>query len=117
MIFIVVLLGLSVFVYNMGQSAPSEVNQINLSNLPQDAVLMEVFHSDTCPYCHRLDAFVVSTLEPKYPNLVVVRYDVTKRDTVLKFQEYAEKYSNLDPNRLSTPITIIGEDAILGLWW
>ena len=52
---------------------------------------MEIFHSKTCTYCHKLDKFV-PYLQNKYPELIIIVYDVSKKETISRYERYTKKY-------------------------
>ena len=82
-----------------------EIESIDLDKF----VVMEVFHSYTCPYCIE-QGKIEKYLENKYPNLIVLKYDVTLAKTQERYREYLEKFDKLPKTGISTPTTIINQN-------
>lgn len=78
-----------------------------------DVVEMTYFHLSTCPHCHKQNQFHKVLLE-KYPQLKIVEYEISRQESQDKFVEMAEDYVEIDPNKPTTPTTIIGDRVNIG---
>lgn len=106
---VVLVLGLLVMFISMsGQKA-----QENLV-YGDDVITMHYFHLTTCPHCQKQNEYLPE-LEAKYPNLKVVKYEMTQASSAQKYKEMAQNYEDLDPNQFpGTPLTIVGEEFNVG---
>lgn len=81
-----------------------------------DVIEMHFFHLSTCPHCHRQIAFH-PYLEEKYPNLKIIEYEITLAASKEAYSQFASKpefEGQVDPVRISTPTTFIGNRVIVG---
>jgi len=69
------------------------------------------FYSDTCPHCHKEELFL-QTLENKYPEINVKRFEVSKDEN--NQQLFKETAKNLGQNATSVPFLVINNKAIIG---
>lgn len=87
------------------------------NNQPQifgdDVIEMHYFHLSTCPHCHKQNAFH-NELKRMYPNLRINEYEITQPGSRDKIQEMFAQHAQLDPERVSTPTTIIGDEVNVG---
>lgn len=69
------------------------------------------FYSDTCPHCAKEEIFL-SSLESKYPEFKVSRYEVSRnKDNQKLFQDVARK---LKQNASSVPFLVVGNEVVIG---
>lgn len=92
-------------------SAFSGVNYANAqqTELPE----IDFLYSETCPHCQDEKEFFENVLLPKYPGLIINRYDIADHETESILREFtkkhgAEKYTGL------VPLTFIGNSFIVG---
>mgnify|MGYP006273609077 FL=1 len=78
-----------------------------------DVIDMYYFHLSTCPHCHKQNAFH-EELKQMYPNLRINEYEITQPSSKDKILEMFNQYEELDPERISTPTTIIGDNVNVG---
>ena len=80
-------------------------------NAKENDITMYFFHGDGCPHCAEEEEFI-STIEKKYKNLKIDRYEVWYND------ENAELLSNVlesySISRMGVPVTVIGDTLIMG---
>jgi thiol-disulfide isomerase/thioredoxin len=74
---------------------------------------IDFFYSDTCPHCQDEKKFFENVLLPKYPDLVINKYNIADPETAPILHEFtkkhgAEKYTGL------VPLTFIRESFIVG---
>lgn len=70
-----------------------------------------LFFSQTCPHCHDEIKFL-SELQPRYPNLVVSKFDVSQQDTIALLEKVSQKITDIDTRYV--PITVIGSKSFTG---
>lgn len=70
------------------------------------------FHSITCPHCRAEQSFLDS-MQEKYPELTIKRYEVSEVENVVLLKTFLEKH-NIQNMLGSVPVTFIGEQYILG---
>jgi thiol-disulfide isomerase/thioredoxin len=85
-------------------------------NSPEKAIVTDAdihfFYSQTCPHCHEEQKFL-DDLQTRYPDLLIARHDVSKRETNTLLREFGEKYDV--KNYLSVvPLTFVYDSFILG---
>jgi len=80
-----------------------------------DVIEMYYFHLTTCPHCIEQNKFMDKVLFNKYPNLRIHRFEMTKKESYLKYKEMAKSYNGLDPAKFpGTPLSIIGDKYNIG---
>jgi thiol-disulfide isomerase/thioredoxin len=102
-VIVVLVLGFLIVLTNETKEYP-KIEDVDFSK----NVTMEVFHSETCGYCIR-QAKYEKYLVNKYPQLILIKYDVTKQKTRELWKKYQAKYPRLANSQLSTPISIINQ--------
>ena len=88
----------------------------NAKNLPygDDVIDMTYFHWVKCPHCIKQNEFNEKLLE-KYPNLRIIKYEISNPNTQQKYKEIAARVDKLDPENFpGTPLTIIGNRTNVG---
>jgi glutaredoxin len=70
------------------------------------------FHSITCPHCRAEQSFL-NTMQEKYPELTIKRYEVSEVENVVLLKVFLKKH-NIENMLGSVPLTFIGEQYILG---
>ena len=103
-IFVLLLLSV-VIVLKMDNTSQMSIESIDRENF----VVVEVFHSYTCPYCIE-QGKIEKYLENKYSNLVILKYDVTQRKTQELYREYIDRFDNIPKTGISTPTTIVNQN-------
>jgi glutaredoxin len=79
-----------------------------------DEIKMYYFHLRTCPHCHEQNKFH-PTLLAKYPNVHIIKYEMSEPGSYQKYQEMASEIEGLDPNNFpGTPLTIINGKFNIG---
>lgn len=96
-IFILILLGLFLFIPSSNVSALNEVN-------------IYFFYSDNCKYCSQEKAYL-EALKERYFNIRVYSYNVNG-DSGNDLMKQAKKLYNIDES--GVPFTIIGDTAFIG---
>lgn len=76
-------------------------------------VEVDLFYSPTCSHCTAERKFF-DEIQPKFPELVVNRYDITKQENVKKLEEYYKKYNVSNQEYGMVPITFINNEYFLG---
>ncbi len=76
-------------------------------------VEVDLFYSPTCSHCTAERKFF-DEIQPKFPELVVNRYDITKQENVEKLEEYYKKYNVSNQEYGMVPITFINNEYFLG---
>lgn len=76
-------------------------------------VEVDLFYSPTCSHCTAERKFF-DEIQPKFPELVVNRYDITKQENVDKLSEYYKKYNVSNQEYGMVPITFINNEYFLG---
>lgn len=123
--FVSALLGVGVFASLSGvlyaqESAPAPVVEFDgvresvssTTTVTYEPVLY-VFYSPTCPHCHKEQKFL-DTLEKKYPELEVRRYNVDDRENVSLMMEVAAGYEGATRALGNVPLTFIGPEYFVG---
>lgn len=90
-------------------------NDSDSENLPygDDVVTMYYFHLSTCPHCHEQNKFN-EKLKAKYPNLKIEEYEITEPGSKEKYLELSQQVDGMDPQRVATPTTVIGDRVNVG---
>lgn len=81
--------------------------------ITDDSIVMYYFHLSTCPHCIEQNKFN-DYLEAKYPNLVIIEYEMTRQDSKQTYFQMASQIKGLDENNIATPTTIIGDQFNVG---
>lgn len=79
-----------------------------------DVITMHYFHLTTCAYCQKQNEYLPE-LEAKYPNLKVVKYEMTQSSSADKYREISQNFEDLSANQFpGTPLTIVGDEFNVG---
>ena len=78
-----------------------------------DVIEMYYFHLSTCPHCHKQNAYL-KYLKAEFPNLRVNEYEISSSSAKEKYSQMAADFPELNPDRISTPTTIIGTRVNVG---
>ena len=106
---IIVGLGLVVMLVSMNEQA-EEQNKV----YGDDVIKMHYFHLTTCPHCQKQNEYLPQ-LKAKYPNLKVIKYEMTQSSSGQKYQEMAQDFEELNPDQFpGTPLTIVGDEYNVG---
>lgn len=84
---------------------------VNVYALEDDLIKVYFFHGDGCPHCAE-EAVFLDTLESKYSNVSVVKYEVwynTENDSLL-----SEVKTKMGIGRSGVPLTVIGDTYVVG---
>lgn len=76
-------------------------------------LVMHEFYLRSCPHCLEQEKFHKTLLE-KYPNLKIVRYEISSPESVAKYNELAKQIGGVDKNTIYTPTTFIGNKSNVG---
>jgi len=110
-IFFVIILVLGLFSVLMSKNEETVLNKV----YGDDVVDLYYFHLKTCPHCIEQNKYMNDFLFVKYPNLRLNSYEMTQRESVLKYQEMANFYNGLEPDNFpGTPLSIIGDNYNIG---
>ncbi len=88
----------------------------NADTVPTTTTPDSVFHylySPTCPACQRMNVFLAE-LQNDFPDLIIEKYDLTKRSEVNKVGHLYDMYPEAQPVRGQVPAIFYGEHFFLG---
>jgi len=71
------------------------------------------FYSSTCSYCAKEERFL-DKIEKEYPEIVINRYSVDKKDNIDLLKEYYKEYNVLQAYYGMVPITFTDSDYFVG---
>jgi glutaredoxin len=107
------LIGLGVFVLiaalMVGLNSDSDENRV----YGDDRIDMYYFHLSTCPHCHKQNEFN-EFLKEKYPQLNIIEFELTSRESQEKYVEMASQFPGLQGQAPATPTTMIGDQYNVG---
>ena len=83
----------------------------NVFGLEEEKVKLYLFYGDGCPHCADEKVFLDS-IDDKYPNLEIVKYEVWYNDENSKLLSEVEE--KLHIVRRGVPTTVIGKDVMVG---
>ncbi|MFW5704719.1 MAG: hypothetical protein ACOCXG_02645 [Nanoarchaeota archaeon] len=100
-------------------STQKEENKITiLKNTAQttgeNPTVLTFFYLDNCPHCHVEIDFLVEEIIPNYPNVKIEPYEISTPEGRAAYLKAAQNNPKLDPNRPATPVTIVGDETIIG---
>jgi thiol-disulfide isomerase/thioredoxin len=85
---------------------------INAQNGVTGGINVYFFHSITCPHCRKENEFL-KKMETKYPQISVLRYEVSDKENVKLMKEMAKEHDA--ENMLGgVPLTFIGDRYFIG---
>ena len=96
-----------IFISIILNSSKNEKVEIN-----KEDIVMNYFYLKTCPHCIKQAEFHKKLLE-KYPNLKIVKYELTQKSSKEKLFELFKELNQSTEN-VFTPTTIIGEQINIG---
>ena len=77
-----------------------------------NALSAYLFHGEGCPHCAQEQEFIYNELQPKYPNLTVLEYEIYKnRKNGTLLQKVAQE---LNINVSGVPLLIVGDKSFVG---
>lgn len=85
----------------------------NFSYAQENKVIVDLFYSPTCSHCTAERKFF-DEIQPRFPELVVNRYNITKSENIDKLKEYYKHYNVLEQEYGMVPITFINNEYFLG---
>lgn len=77
-----------------------------------DDLVIHYFYRTGCPYCAQQEAFFTELLR-EYPDIEIIKYDITQRGSLDELDRLAEKY-NITIERVGVPMTFIQEEFFFG---
>ena len=84
----------------------------SFASAQQKPLDLYLFYSDGCPHCANIEAYIQDKLIPKYPNLVVHKFEISHNEANrTTFYNYAGAYG-ITSNYV--PTLFIGEQSIVG---
>ncbi|MAG44354.1 hypothetical protein CL633_00510 [bacterium] len=79
----------------------------------QEQAEINFFFSQTCPYCAKEKEFLIS-LEAKYPELKINKYDISKPENIKLWQEFYEQYNVPQSQQGLVPATFTNNNYFIG---
>lgn len=107
----IILIAILALVLNQG---PDQSTQLSPDpNYEGPVVTMHQFHLSTCQYCIEQSKFNPQFSEA-YPYLDIVIHDIQTQEGQQLLNEYVENTTGLSDERIGTPVTIVGDNYLIG---
>ncbi|MCH8519431.1 MAG: hypothetical protein LAT82_01615 [Nanoarchaeota archaeon] len=107
----VILLVILVLVLNQGEGESTGLGPA--AGYEGPVVVMHQFHDPTCPHCIRQSEFNPNILAT-YPYLQIVIHNIRTPAGQEALQEAIETTTGLANERIGTPITVVGDNYLIG---
>lgn len=94
------------------QTSTDSVDTDTAAVTGSEEVTLHFFHSLTCAYCRKESAFL-ETLVPKYPELTILKYEVSNPEHIPLMRQLAAEYG-AERHLGSVPLTFVGDEYFAG---
>ncbi|MDD4289664.1 MAG: hypothetical protein PHH83_00100 [Patescibacteria group bacterium] len=86
---------------------------LKFSYAQENRVIVDFFYSPTCSHCSAERRFF-DEIQPRFPELVVNRYNITEQENIDKLKEYYKNYNVSEQEYGLVPITFINDEHFVG---